>query len=111
MTTAVCCAPTLIPSIPALPASPPMPRILPGPASDVSRHPGRLLIRLHRPAGSRAWTALVEAWTGWRAAMHRRAELRALASLDRHLLRDVGLDDQVPRSITPTWLDVERARW
>ena len=111
MTTAACCAPTLVPAIPALPASPPMPRILPGVAAGTWRDPGKRPIRLHRPVWSRAWIAMVEAWTHWRAAANHRAELRALAGLDRHLLRDVGLDDRVPPRISPAWQDVERARW
>lgn len=110
MTTIACCAPTLVPAIPALPASLPMPWILP--QADAAALRGRATpIRLHRAAWSRAWLAAVEAWSAWRVEARHRAELRALASLDRHLLRDVGLDEQVPPRLSPSWLDVERARW
>lgn len=110
MTTVACCAPTLVPAIPALPASPPMPRILPGVEHTAFRWPAGA-IRLHRPAWSRAWDAVVARWTSWRADARRRADLRALAKLDRHLLRDVGLDELVPTLHAPSWLDIERARW
>lgn len=110
MTTVACCAPTLVPSIPALPRSPTMPRILPrADAAAVLVPPAA--IRLHRPAWSRAWSAAVERWTAWREAARHRTELRALAALDRHLLRDVGLDDIVPPRRGVSWQDVERARW
>jgi uncharacterized protein YjiS (DUF1127 family) len=66
---------------------------------------------LHRPAWARAWLAAARRWSTWRADARRRAELRALASLDRHLLRDVGLDELVPPHPAPSWLDLERARW
>ncbi|MBL8330616.1 MAG: hypothetical protein JNJ71_17395 [Rubrivivax sp.] len=88
-----------------------MPRVLPGVATVALRQPDRRPIRLHRSMGSRAWVAMVEAWTAWRAAARQRAELRALAALDRHVLRDVGLDDRVPRQRLPTWQDIERAHW
>ncbi len=111
MTTAACCAPTMVPAIPALPASPPMPRILPGVAASGWCQGARNPIRLRRPVLSRAWIRMVETWTAWRAAANERAGLRALATLDRHLLRDVGLEDRVPPRRLPSWQDVERALW
>jgi len=111
MTTAACCVPTLVPAIPALPASPPMPRILPGVVASAWRPGAKNPIRLHRPMWSRVWTGMVETWAAWRAAAKDRAELRALAALDRHVLRDVGLEDRVPPRHLPSWHDVERARW
>jgi uncharacterized protein YjiS (DUF1127 family) len=107
MTSAACCAPTLVSAIPALPATPPMPRVAPGVVRIRDAGP----IRLYRPAWSRLRMAIVEAWTKWRASAREGAELRALAALDRHLLRDVGLDDRVPPFASPTWQAIERARW
>ncbi|MBI5721198.1 MAG: hypothetical protein HZC37_26305 [Burkholderiales bacterium] len=112
MTTAACCVPTLVPAISALPATLPMPRTLPGVESAGTLRPaGAGPIRLHRPAWSRAWLALLESWSGWRAAARRRAELQALARLDRHVLRDVGLDELAPPRLSPSWQEIERARW
>ncbi|MBL8287229.1 MAG: hypothetical protein JNL85_04520 [Rubrivivax sp.] len=71
-------------------------------------------IALYRPRWLRALHALRRAWTAWRAAARRRADLRALAELDDWLLRDVGLADQVPPKSgagVMSSLDLERSRW
>jgi len=120
MTAAACCAPTLV-SVAAANANrptpfPPLP-IVGGAAAtkaakSAAQGPARpSAIALHRPLWSRATMAVFEAWASWRAAARRQAEMRALARLDRHLLRDVGLEERVPSRPEPAWQMLERARW
>ena len=118
MTIAACCAATLVPTLTAIPAIAALPVTLPLPGFRQSvesaatlRHAGSGPIRLHRPVWSRVWLALRESWSAWRAGARQRAELHALAALDRHVLRDVGLDELVPPRLSPSWQEIERARW
>lgn len=68
-------------------------------------------IPLHRPGWQRLASALREHWAAWRAASRARAEIHALAALDRRVLRDIGLAELVPPRQEASWLDLERARW
>lgn len=114
MNTATCWPPSTPVPAAAAPTARPTPR-----ATPVARRASLLELGgaqrgpllLHRPLWQRAWLALGERWTAWRAAARRRLELRALASLDRRLLRDVGLDESVPSRPAVTWHDLERVRW
>lgn len=114
MNTATCCPPsTLVPAattqstVFALSGAP-VARRAPLPALAGVERRG---IPLHRPRWQRVWLALRERWAAWRAEARRRSELRALATLDRRVLRDVGLEESLPPLQAVTWHDLERGRW
>jgi hypothetical protein len=110
MNTAVCCpSPTRVPVAPGRSAVLALPGAAGRPAA--ARRASRRPIPLHRPPWQRLWLALHERWTAWRAEARRRSAMRALATLDRRVLRDVGLDEWVPPREPVTWHDLERARW
>jgi len=121
MTAAACCAPTLMSVAAAATTDRPV-RVPLSPlgrgatvtkaAKATAQAPARPSpIALHRPLWSRATMAVYEAWAAWRATARRQAEARALARIDRHLLRDVGLAERVPERHESAWQMLERARW
>ena len=73
------------------------------------------LLRLQRPRWLKALPTVLDACAGaiaaWRAEARHRADMRALAQLDRHLLEDVGLAELVQPRPGVGWQDIERARW
>lgn len=79
--------------------------------SRAPRPPGAPAISLHRPWWQRLARALHERWVAWRAAARVQAELRALAAMDRHVLRDVGLAEFVPPRPAASRQDLERTLW
>jgi uncharacterized protein YjiS (DUF1127 family) len=70
-------------------------------------------ISLYRPQWQQRWGMFLEAWSAWRARARHRAEVRALATLDPRLLRDVGLGEFATESSVDAaaWQIVERSRW
>ncbi|MBL8326663.1 MAG: DUF1127 domain-containing protein [Rubrivivax sp.] len=70
-------------------------------------------IVLDRPPWSRRWAMFAEAWSAWRSRARQRAELRALATLDPRLLKDVGLGEFAAGSAADAaaWRLVELGRW
>lgn len=119
MNTVVRWPPSLLSPAPRPPgaprARPARPRARSGVASNATAQArpaaGAPAISLHRPWWQRLAWALHERWVAWRAAARVQAELRALAAMDRHVLRDVGLAEFVPPRPAASWQDLERARW
>jgi uncharacterized protein YjiS (DUF1127 family) len=97
MTTASCCAPASV--------------VAAGPAARASR------IALHRSEAQRLLATVVETYeagqrvfVAWRAEHRQRATERALAQLDRRLLKDLGLADDA-RPHAEAWRELDRMPW
>lgn len=82
-------------------------------ASSTPLHIPATPIVLYQPPWSRRWAMLAEAWSAWRARARQRAELRALATLEPRLLKDVGLGEFAAGSTADAaaWRLVELRRW
>ena len=73
--------------------------------------PGPGAIATWRPWPERAWLALRASWQAQRLRARQQRQRRVLQGLDRRVLRDIGLADQVPDVTGVDWSVLERARW